>query len=125
MGVVSYEVPLVTQESNPICWVASMAMVASERTGSSIGIGKYANGFDPSNSSICNPAADIGDFYRRLKRCGFRAFAIEPKVVELEKAMDKAGPLILSHFCKGFPYGGDWPAISDAGAAHAVVLTAI
>lgn len=126
MGVVSYEVPLVTQESSPICWVSCMAMVASTFKGYSIGVDAYTNGFSPNNSSIPNPAGGSwDDFYRRLARCGFRAFTIDPKVAELERVLDRAGPLILTHYCKNFPYGPGWRAPADPRATHAVVITAI
>lgn len=63
MAQTYFDVPVVEQGAeNPICWVASMAMVESYWTQSSVGVGKYTGGFDPANSCIENMAVDVVDF---------------------------------------------------------------
>jgi hypothetical protein len=56
MGSIYYDIPLVEQGENPICWVACMAMIASHFEQQSITIGYYTGGFDPWNSCISDPA---------------------------------------------------------------------
>lgn len=100
-----------------------MAMVASERRGYSVGVGEFADGFDPSNSSIPNPASNWDDFIRRLDRCGFSSAAINPTAAEIESVLQNCGPVILTHFCAGFPYGAGWAAMTSG--VHAVVITGV
>jgi len=125
MGRVVYEVPLITQGSpgawSPICWVACMAMVASERRGVSVGVGSYTGGFDPGSSSIPNPGADNDDIVRRMERCGFTCLGINATNDEIERVLQTCGPFILSHYCNGFPYGTGWGAMTSG--MHAVVIT--
>lgn len=125
MGRVVYDVPLVTQAQNPICWVACMAMVASERLGYSVGVGRYADGFDPSNSSIPNLSRRPGDAIRIMEGYGFTSVGINPNAVEIESLLRTCGPFILTHNCVGFPYGAGRGAVTDPNAAHAVVITGI
>lgn len=126
MSRIVYDVPLVTQAQNPICWVACMAMVASYHTRTSVGVGRYANGHDPSDSCIQN--LYTGDFkvYRQaLARFGFVSMFSHPCAESILDLLQNRGPLILSHFCAGFPYGPGRGAISDPHAAHAIVITGI
>ncbi|GAB2530511.1 papain-like cysteine protease family protein [Spirosoma aerophilum] len=125
MGRVVYDVPLVTQLRNPICWITCMAMVSSERLGYSIGVGHFAQGFDPSNSAIANPATGLNDFYDRLERCNFSSVGINSTASELENTLKSYGPLILTHNCTGFPYGPGRAPITNPAAMHAVVITGI
>ena len=126
-NLLMYDVPLVEQgPTNPICWVACMAMVASERRKVSVGVSTYMKGFDPSNSSIDNPNSlfpTYQDYVIRLNRCGFTSVDIG-SAGELDKVLRERGPLVLSHFCVGFPYGvATAPFPPDA--MHAVVITGI
>jgi hypothetical protein len=121
MGRIVYDVPLVTQAQNPICWVACMAMVASERRGYSVGVGYYASGFDPSSSSIPNPALSQNEVESRLNRLGFSNVAPNSNNDELENVLRNCGPFILSHNCNGFPYGAGWTPLT--AGRHAVVIT--
>jgi len=124
-GSAMYEVPSVTQGSNPICWVSCMAMVASEREQTSIGVGAFTGGFDPNSASIPNPAHSYSDFVARLNRCGFTSITLGNDPTDILVALRDYGPLILSHYCHGFPYGSRWKPITDPTAMHAVVITAI
>jgi len=123
MGRVVYDVPLVRQETNLICWVACTAMVASERLGYSIGVGNYAHGFDPSNSNIPDPASDYDEKVRRMNFWGFDSIlGMDPTNDAIEGLLRAYGPFILWHYCSGFPYGYSRP-ITDPTAEHAVVIT--
>jgi len=127
---VQYEVPLVSQGQNPICWVCCMAMVASERRHVSVGVGTYIRGFDPSLGSIPNPVPALPpaliypDYVARLDRCGFTSMHIDTAEA-LEETLRERGPLILSHACAGFPYNVGFVPPLPPGAAHAVVLTGV
>jgi len=127
MARVVYNVPLVRQLNSHICWVACMAMVASERLSKSIAISRYTNGFDPINSSIPNPASSMIDFVSRMSYHGFASVAINATVSELQSVLQNCGPIILTHFCAGFPYGGTWLPIIDRPnqppSVHSVVIT--
>src|SRR6266404_7309635 len=126
MGRVVYDVPLVTQAANPICWVTCMAMIASERRGYSVGVGEFTGGFDPSSASIPNPAGGGSDWdliRRLLARASFNSAAINPDADEVEALLQTCGPFMLIHYCAGFPYGSGWSALTDG--VHAVVITGI
>ncbi|MFD2934198.1 papain-like cysteine protease family protein [Spirosoma flavum] len=126
MGRVTYDVPLVTQSANPICWVTCMAMVSSERLGYSLGVGHFASGFDPSNSSIPNQYnGQWTDYYEKLSSRGFVSVAVNTTASELENVLKNCGPVILTHQCAGFPYGPGWGPVATPGAMHAVVITGI
>ena len=126
MSRIVYDVPVVTQAQNPICWVACMAMVESYHSRSSIGVGRFANGFDPSNSSIPNLyEGDLNDYCSALARYGFVSVGIQPDEESLVAVLQHCGPVILSHYCQNFPYGPGRDAITDPNAAHAVVITGI
>jgi hypothetical protein len=120
-----YPVPMVAQGQNPICWVSCMAMVASERRKVTVGVGDYIHGFDPSLGSIPNPYdGGYSDYANRLNRCGFTSLNID-SAEELEETMRERGPLILTHFCAGFPYNVTNVPAFKPGDKHAVVLTGI
>jgi Papain-like cysteine protease AvrRpt2 len=125
MGRIVYDIPLVTQAANPICWVACMAMVASERQQTSVGVGNFAGGFDPSNASMTTDitGVDWNLTNRLLANAGFAQASINPKADELESALRLQGPIIFNHFCAGFPYGPGWAPITAPNAAHAIVIT--
>jgi ABC-type bacteriocin/lantibiotic exporter with double-glycine peptidase domain len=123
MASVWYDVPLVVQGANPICWIACMAMIAAEREGHSPVIEKYNNGFNPNNSSDANPASDMDDFTRRLARCGFSSGSLDTSADAIATFLTDNGPIILTHNCAGFPYGSGW-APKKSGV-HAVVITGI
>lgn len=123
MAQSSYDVPVVEQGAeNPICWVASMAMVESYWTQSSVGVGKYTGGFDPATSCIDNMAADVVDFQNRMASFGF--YPVFPdealSLNSLYEASDRLGPLIYFHYVNGFPY---LSGPGTGGGAHAIVIT--
>ena len=120
-----YDVPILKQGPNPICWVTCMAMVASEREQMSRGVGAFTGGFDPNNSSILNPAHSYSDFVARTKRCGFTSIFVGRDPADLVVALRDYGPLILTHHCAGFSYGPKWKPITDPKSTHALVITGV
>jgi hypothetical protein len=126
MGSVSYAVELITQGQNPICWVASCAMVKGWATNKCIGVG----GWDPSNSSIPNPSSGWASCVSLMSGWGFTMYAVKDlstsgtmTAEDVLAAMQVLGPAVLIHRCAGFPYGPQWSAQSSGG--HAVVLTSV
>ncbi|MDR3567321.1 MAG: papain-like cysteine protease family protein [Syntrophobacteraceae bacterium] len=132
MAQVRYEVPLVWQAANPICWVCSCAMVESWGTNVNTGVSKYT-GFDPSNSCIPNPANDWDGCVQFMNKWGFDVYSSQGladngfilTVDDLGNALSSRGPIVLLHFCKDFPYGSQWGPVNDPNAAHAVVITGV
>jgi hypothetical protein len=129
MGSVSYTVDLITQAQNPICWVASCAMVKGWATNTSVGVGDLI-GFDPSNSSIPNPTNDWAPCVNMMSGWGFNMQSVASlsasgtmTAADVLLAMQQLGPGVLLHRCAGFPYGSQWPAMTSG--AHAVVLTSV
>jgi hypothetical protein len=117
-------VPMRVQEQNPICWVACAAMIASYKGRWSVGIGNFTGGFDPSNSSIPNPAKSQTDYYRLLSSFGFvteNPFPISsPDASYIEDLLRKHGPWMLYHFASDLLPGNFGP-----NQTHAVVVTGI
>ncbi len=58
MAQIYYDVELIVQEQNPICCVGYCAMVKGWGTQSSVGVGEFTDGFDPSNNCISNLAGN-------------------------------------------------------------------
>jgi hypothetical protein len=122
MGRIVYDVPLIRQEDNDICWVACAAMVTSERKNCSVGIGHFLQGLDPARASIGNPSSRRSQQVQFLSLWGFDTEAIDASNDGIERALRSYGPFILAHFCLGFPYGS-WQPITDPLATHSVVVT--
>jgi len=132
MAKIAYDVELIRQENNPICWVASCAMVKGYGTQSSVGVGDLAGGFDPSNSCIANLAGNWQQCVDAMNNWGFSVSAVSdldnpPLTPEaLLAALQNMGPAVLLHFCSGFPYGSQWASLSFKPTdAHAIVITGV
>jgi hypothetical protein len=131
MASVVYDVEVIRQEANPICWVASCAMVKGYKTASSVGVGDFIGGFDPSNSCIANLAGSWSQCTDMMNTWGFDVFAVgdlssgSMAAADLLGALAR-GPAVLLHMCAGFPYGSQHAGMTfGPGDAHAVVLTGI
>jgi hypothetical protein len=131
-GKVAYDVEVIIQAQNPICWVASAAMVKGYGTQSSVGVGDFTGGFDPSNSSIPNLASNWQGCVDSLTKWGFSVYAVSDlasgsmTAQSLLKALQGKGPAVLMHLCNGFPYGSQWSSqVFTSTDAHAVVITGV
>jgi len=129
MSSVSYDVELIRQEANPICWVASCAMVKGYGTKASVGVGDFTGGFDPSNSCIANLAANWAQCTDLMNQWGFNVQSVSDiassgtmAASDLASALG-SGPSVLLHLCNGFPYGSQWTPLTSG--AHAVVITSV
>jgi len=129
MPNVSYDVELIRQEANPICWVASCAMVKGYGTQSSVGVGDLTGGFDPSNSCIQNLAENWTQCTDIMDGWGLDVFTVSELTGDTVMTGDgllaalEARPAVLLHLCAGFPYGNQWGLPSEG--AHAVVITSV
>ena len=121
MARIIYKVPVVRQGQNPICWVACAAMVLSFKEKRSVTVGEINNGFDPSNSSMKNPAATWDAFYDILDGLGFVSTGpqMSPGVAYIEDILSIYGPFILTHYTKTLA-----PKSTDPGT-HAVIITGV
>lgn len=128
MSNIHYDVELLRQENNPICWVASCAMVKGYGVQACVGIGDLTGGFDPYNSCIANLASSWSDCTDKMAGWGFDVYNVSDlcsgtmTADDLTKALG-AGPAVLLHLCNGFPYGSQWAPLTSG--AHAVVITGI
>jgi len=131
MATVQCDVELIVQEQNPICWVACCAMVKGYGTKTSIGVGEFTGGFDPSNSCIANLAENWSQCTDLMSSWGFDVQSVNDLSSgtmtgdDLATALTGRGPAILLHLCDGFPYGPNWADSTGMKGAHAVVLTGI
>lgn len=119
MAKIRYFVPLIQQYDNAICWLVCAAMIRSYQGKSSSDISEYTGGFDPSSSSIPNPATSLPDLYDQLWELGFASICPSKKPTEsyLLQLLRERGPVMLTHRIWG-------PGIA-ADATHTVVLTGI
>jgi len=122
MSQTYYDVVVVEQAANPICWMASLAMVDSYWSQSSVGIGTYSGGFDPAQGCIGNPAVDVVDFQNRMQAFEFYpVFPYSPLTMEALSTMSaEFGPLVYFHNVNGFPY---LQGPGQGSGAHAIVVT--
>lgn len=118
---IHHSVPMVAQGPNPICWVACAAMVLSFKQRRSVTVGEINDGFDPSNSSMRNPATTWPVFYTILDDLGFvsERHPISPGADMILSQLRFHGPFILTHYTQTLA-----PAIPGVGT-HAVVITGI
>ena len=118
---VHHSVPMVAQGPNPICWVACAAMVLSFKQGRSVTVGEINAGFDPSNSSMRNPATSWPVFYAILDDLGFvsERHPMSPGVDMILSLLRFRGPFILTHYTNTLA-----PAVPGVGT-HAVVINGI
>jgi len=119
MAEIRYHIPPIAQEASPICWLVCAVMIKGYMGNPSIDLKDYTGGFDPSNSSIPNPATSLPDLYQQLWDLGFVCVCPSKKPTEsyLKKMLKEKGPLILTHRL----YGEGLPP----DATHSVVLTGI
>ena len=131
MSTVQYDVEVIQQEQNPICWIASCAMVKGWGTQSSVGIGEFTEGFNPSNSCISNLASNWKQCTDLMDQWGFEVMAVSDLTAgslsenDLAALLSEKGPMVLLHLCKNFPYGSQWGDSSEMDGAHAVVITGV
>ncbi len=132
MTKVAYDVEVIVQEQNPICWVASCAMVKGYGTKTSVGVGDFTGGFDPSNSCIANLAGAWDQCTSMMNDWGFAVFSVSDLASgtmtpdALLNTLQSSGPAVLLHRCSGFPYGPQYASMTlPADAAHAVVITGV
>jgi hypothetical protein len=124
---VAFDVEVIVQEQNPICWVASCAMVKGFATKTSTGVGDFTGGFDPSNSCIANLAGNWSQCTDMMSGWGFNVSSVGDVAGGnmtgeiLVGLLQASGPAVLLHLCSGFPYGPRWAPLTSG--AHAVVLT--
>lgn len=132
MPSIAYDVEVIRQEMNPICWVASCAMVKGHGTRSSVGIADLTEGFDPYNSCIANLAGSWVECTDEMANWGFQVRSVGDlawgglSADMLLDALQGGGPAVLLHRCEGFPYG--WQHDTSGippGSAHAVVVTGV
>ncbi|MGD0864474.1 MAG: papain-like cysteine protease family protein [Rhizomicrobium sp.] len=132
MPNVKYDVEVIKQAQNPICWVASCAMVKGYGTKSSVGVGDLMQGFDPSNSCIANLANSWSQCTDAMAGWGFTVSAVGDVASggitadTLLSTVQTNGPTVLLHSCSGFPYGSQWGSTTfGANDRHAVVITGV
>lgn len=125
MGQVRFTVPMIEQGSNPICWIACVAMITSWKSNASVGIGTFTGGFDPSSACIPDPNANWADFARRLNSFGFAMAGASQSLgpTFIESNLRRHGPLMMIVNAADFPFSG--PVCNNIGGTHALVLTGI
>jgi hypothetical protein len=126
MGQISFNVPMIPQGSNPICWLACVAMITSFKTNTTHPISEFTGGYDPSNSCIPDPnAGSWGALYANLTKFGFTAtganMSIAPNYVEA--MLRRYGPFMIFVNAADFPFYG--PMCINVGGTHAVVVAGI
>jgi hypothetical protein len=125
MGQISFTVPMVEQGDNPICWIACVAMITSFKKQTSVGIGAFTGGFDPSNSCIPDPNDSWADFEARMNRFGFTMAGANQSLTAgfIEQMLRRHGPIMIVVNAGDFPFSG--PVCENMGGTHALVLSGI
>jgi hypothetical protein len=129
---IQYDVELIVQEQNPICWVACCTMAKGWGTQSSVGVGEFTDGADPSNSCISNLAANWQQCTELMESWVFSMYSVgylsttgSITSEELAMTISEFGPAVLLHICQNFSYGNQWGDSSSFTGAHAVLITGI
>jgi papain like cysteine protease AvrRpt2 len=125
MGHIYYDVPMIQQGDNPICWIACVAMITSFKTKTLHSISEFTGGFDPSNSCIPDPNKGWNDLYANLSKFGFTAdgsnVSIGPDYIE--NMLRRRGPFMIFVNAADFPFYG--PFCVNVGGTHAVVVSGV
>ncbi len=120
MPRITYSVPMVRQFQNPICWVACAAMIISYSEFRTATVRELL-GYDPSNSSIPNPATTWQIMYSMLNSWSIDSVGPQmcPATQYIVDTLRNKGPFILTHYTRTLA-----PSHSSPGT-HAVVITGI
>ena len=132
MTAVAYDVELITEESDPICWIAACAMAKSYGAKVSASVENLADQLDETDVGV----DDLGDNWSScnayMGRWGLTATSVDDAATggmtaaALADLLQGLGPVVLTHLCDGFPYGDQWADQSFLeNEAHAVLLTGV
>jgi papain like cysteine protease AvrRpt2 len=126
MGHVYFDVPMIKQGQEPICWVACVAMITSFKTKTLHGISEFTGGSDPGSACIPNPAKDWKDLYQKLANFGFSVDGADMSIGPdyIEDMLRRHGPFMIFVDVVDFPFYG--PICVNVGSGfHAVVVNGI
>ena len=129
MSQPAYDVEVIVQEQNPICWVASCAMVKGFGTKTSTGVADFTGGFDLSNSRIANLASNWTQCTDMMNGWGLNISSVGGVASgsmtgdALAGLLQANGPAVLLHLCNGFPCDPKWTPLTSG--ANAVVITRV
>lgn len=125
MGHVYFDVPMIAQGNNPICWIACMAMITSSKTKTTHPISEFTGGFDPSSACIADPNKGWDDLYANLAKFGFAADGSSMSIGSdyIENTLRRHGPFMIFVNAVDFPFYG--PLCSNVGGTHALVVSGI
>ncbi len=129
MSNISFNVPMIEQGDNPICWIACVAMITSYKRNASVGIGNFTGGFDPSSSCIPDPNDNWEDLYRNLDRFGFTATGANQSINPdfILNMLRSHGPFMIFVTVADFPFSGPLCLNMNGspGDTHALVVSGI
>ncbi|MFB9294361.1 papain-like cysteine protease family protein [Persicitalea jodogahamensis] len=126
-----YNVPLLNQSVNPICYVVAAAMIQKywqQTAGNDFDTPLLTGGFNP--LTACIPGASSNrTVFNGLRNAGFISIDRPSSITKarIKTLLTNYGPLILNHRVANFNYGptrGGKQA-SNAAGLHAVALTGI
>lgn len=128
-----YDVPLLTQSINPICWVVCAAMVQKywqHTAGNYFDTTHLTGGANPTDSCIANTATYQNQI-SGLRAAGFQTVPSQLQgpmkaftARNVKTLLSNHGPLWFSHLTANFNYGGRGTPSSRTGG-HVVVITGI
>jgi hypothetical protein len=100
MSQISFSVPMIPQDGNPICWVACVAMITSFKTNTTHSISEFTGGFEPGSSCIPNPASSWDDMEAKLAGFGFTPDAANMSISAdyIVTTLQSHGPFIIFVF---------------------------
>jgi hypothetical protein len=125
---------MIPQGSNPICWVACVAMITSWKTNATHSISEFTGGFDPSNSCIANPcqpspSGGWDSMYSLLNGWGFTPDGANMSISSdyIASTLSAHGPFIMSIFAANFPFFGPFclNMKGNPNETHAVVVNGV
>lgn len=125
MAHISFQVPMIEQGDNPICWIACAAMITSFKTRTTHSISEFTGGFDPSSSCIPNPSSGWSDLYANLANFGFIPDGANTSIGAgyIEDTLRRHGPFMIFVYAVDFPFAG--PLCTNVGGTHALVVTGV
>jgi hypothetical protein len=129
MSNISFNVPMIEQGDNDICWIACVAMITSFKQNASVGISNFTGGFDPSGSCIGDPNDSWEDLYRNLDRFGFTATGMNMSIDSnfILNMLRSHGPFMIFVTVADFPFSGPLcdNMDGDPDDTHALIVNGI
>jgi hypothetical protein len=127
---ISFNVPMIPQGNNDICWAACLAMITSFKTNATVGVSTFTGGFELGSSCIGDgPTQTEEQFASLLDGFGFTSTGMNMSIDSsfILDTLQSHGPFMITVIAGDFPFSG--PVCindpNDPDALHCLIVNGI